>query len=345
MSASPTQTRSGPTPGLLESYLEKKSIRTLMNVLELYQFGREAIVPSNAGRAVYAPYFRDDTAAAGIIDESVALNLSGMSALTVSGNMSEYVKGFGFGRLLLATKAISLIEEGTAQLMNAVGRSWEDNILGAISNADALSAASWVAGDRVTAYNNVLNTTIMKASAFSKAAAILENKFNVGYTEFGGAFGAVVSPVHADHLRVNINTGTTSGMARNINFESQSMGRTGVYKNNVLGNLFNVRISVSQHSALSLTQGTNGMSTNAAQSTGRQAMVFAPESFFVAPLEAARPEIILHGLGSAGSSDPANRLASLTAYGVFDAFTNDTIRADRLVAIVAGTTDPSSGIG
>ncbi len=341
MSASPTQTRSGPTPGLLEQYLEKKAIRTLLNVLELYQFGREAIVPSNAGRAVFAPYFRDDSAAAGVIDESVGLTLSGMSALTVSGNMSEYVKGFGFGRLLLATKAISLIEEGTGQLMNSVGRAWENNILGAISNCDALSAAAWLAGDRVTAYGSVLNTTIMKASAFSKAAAILEGNLNVGYTEFGGAFGAVVSPIHADHIRVNINVGTNSGMARNLNFESQSMGRTGVYKNNVLGNLFNCRISVSAHSAKSVAFNVSGMSNVSTQSTGRQAMVFAPESFFVAPLEAARPEIILHGLGSAGSADPANRLASLTAYGVFDAFTNDTIRASRLVAIVAGTTDPS----
>lgn len=340
-----TTTGSGPDFSLLEKYLEKKAVLTLLPNLELYQFGREAIVPSNTGREIFAPYWQDGIAtnAAPVRTETAAIGVSAMSALNVSGNLSEYAKAVGFSRMLWQTKSLPILEEATKQLMHSLARGWENRIQSIISDMGPLSANSWLAGDRTTVYNSVANGTFTRASVFSLAAAKLASNFNPGYAEFGGRYGAVIHPIVADQLRTN--TSGAGGGAVRLTFEQQSMNMTNVFRNNAIGDLFGCRLFESPFSAKGINRSSDAGMSDGAGNGGYLNYVFAPEAFFVAPLANARPEIILHGFGSGGTSDPANRLSTLAVYGVFEAFTYSTgsVRAKRMIAICSGDSTATLG--
>ena len=333
-----TKSTSGRRISLLELYLAKKAVLTLLPSLELYQFGREAIVPANGGREIFVPFWIDDFTAAGVLTEGTAVVTSDLVACSVSGMLSEYGMAAGFSRLLWQTKSLPILEEATKQLMQSLARGWEDRIQTAISATDTISALSWLAGDRTTAYNEVLATTMMKASVFSKAASMLASGNNPGYAEYGGRYAAVIHPISKDQLATNISANL------HLQMTQQSMNQTGIFRNNVIGDLFGCRIFESPYSAKSIADASGGMSDKT-DATGFLSYVFAPEAFFVAPLANARPEIILHGFGSAGSSDPTNTLSTLAAYGVFDAFTYvlGSDRAKRMIWIASGNSQATDG--
>ncbi len=322
---------SGPDYALLSIFLSNKALLTLLPNLELYQYGREAVVPEGAGKEIYLPRFFDRSTAAGSLAESTTsatIVTSAMSAATLTGNLVEYGKAIGLGRFLWSTKNLPLLEEATKQLMVSIGKAWESDIQVVICSNATMSAASTVrAGGGID--GSVTEGLSLKPRAISEASTILANKFNPGFTEFGGAYGGVISPTGKHHLLVNTSSGTQ------ISFEQQSMNMTSSFRNSVMGNLFNVRLSVSAFST-KFVHATHGMSES---NSGILNYIFAPEAFAVAPLAVARPEIILHGFGSGGVSDPLNRRATIGAYGVFDSFTDVTnVLAVRAIHLVHGIT-------
>ena len=309
---------------LLSRFLERKAVLTLLPNLELYQWGREAIVPAGEGIEVYAPYFVDQSDSAGSLAEATALANSNMSAGNFSGTLAEYPKSFEFTRFFWSTKSIPILAETTRQLMVSIAKGWESKIQSVISDGGPMSAASWVSPDTATTYTNIKESTKIKAGALSKASKVLASKYVPGYQHLAGEYAGVFHPNATHHLRTNLSGGT------HISPESQSMNMTDMFRRKTAGSLFNIRIHESAWSAKSIYE-INGMSEGC---SGYLNYIFGPESFFVSPLANGRPEIIMHGFGSGGSSDPANRKATLAAYSVFTAFAGKL--ADRCVQIPVG---------
>lgn len=326
--ATVTLTTSGPDFSLLEKYLQKKAALTLLPNLELYQFGREAIVPPGSGKEVFAPRWFDASTATGSVAESAAVGTSDMSAGNYSGSLLEYPKAFKFSRFLWATKSLPMLEETTKQLVVSNAKAFESRIQDVISTASTLSDNGMLlspTGGTEIATKDVAETSRLKARVLSTARTKLINKYNPGFTEFGGNFAGVFHGNATHDLRTNLSGGAT------LTLERSSMNITAPFRGNMIGDLFNIRIFESSWSAKAI-HATNGMSES---NSGYLNYIFAPEAFYVAPLATARPEIILESFETA-KLDAARRFATLAVYQVFDAFKGD--RVNRMVQIPVGAT-------
>jgi len=311
-----------PDLTILPKYLSKRAILTLLPNLELYKFGREAMVAGGNGKECYIPAFVDDTLSdAKVASEGTHPTVRVLDADRITGTLVEHADAIGFGRFLWNTKSVPLLEEATKQLMVSIGKSWESVIKGVIEQE---GKAPWVVGD-VSDYNatksvfppGVSDGALLTPQAFSAASTILAQNNNPGFEEFGGMYGAVIHPVGAHHLKSYVSqTSTNAGLS----FRADSMNRMDMFRGRPKMELFNVVIYESPFSPRTVATATVefGFSNSAAGYVG---FVFAPEAFAVSPLSVSKPEIIMHGFGSAGTKDPANQDATIAAYAPFIAFT------------------------
>lgn len=326
--ATHTMTTGTQRYSFLTKYMRRRALVTLQPNIELFRFGVEAIVPGGEGTHVFAPFYYDRSQAAGTFHESAIPGASAMSGHFFSASLAIFERVFRFTRHFWGTKTLtSMLEETTTQLTVSLAKGYEGAIQGVISNGATMSAISWVAADGATAYASVLDTTLLKARAFSIARKILRKRNCGGYSSLNNRFAAVINPTGVHHLTTALSGGLQ------LTMERASMNNTDAFRTAMVGDLFNCRIIESEYSSKAVFA-TNGMS---AANSGYLGYVIAPGAFFVSPLAVAMPSVVIQGFGSGGSTgDPTNKIASIAVTGTFAAFKGPAAQA----ATASATTKP-----
>lgn len=332
------QTASNTFGAFLPNYWDAVLGENLYPNLTFYAFGTKRQIPRNFGLTIKIPRFKKKSGVVGVwntaSEGNAVLGTVGTSRATsefVSGTLKQFIGVYRHSDLVVMTALSDVVNLSLKDIARDLALQMDTHIRDQISGtgtAIKLAAAS------------VATANIIKASSFLKAAALLDGNNNP--RPAGGAYPAVIHPFQQADLQGQL----TGNAWIEINKFKGDMEPEMLYRGE-LGRLFGCAITTSTN--VNRVLGASSLKFNlSAGASGYQDYVFAPESYYVTEISDMTAKTYVKQLGSAGTFDPVNTVATVGAKVFFTAIPATWLNSSgsansevRMVRIQAGGVTPS----
>lgn len=337
----------------LRSTAEKSRFRNY----EFRQFGTHTIQPAYSGRTVYIPVFESTDGAeatAGAYGNKSAESERGQGTIANTaegatfsprafafqsrqGTIDRYEDGFGISKEFAATATLRRYLERGAQFLNVgLAQTEEDLIQEAlfwksgqygVELKDGTTAGEEFIlvefdGDTDGTWGLLAASEAIVPEALAVARKELRVRNNPGFEQLDGKYAAILSPRQVYNLITNVST-------NQLRFEQDSMNMTGNFRNNVIGDLFGIRVFESSNVPSGAGTVTDDPITG--EVAWELGCVLAPDAFYVVEHETLNPQLYYEGFDTGGVANPTHNRATLAMDYMTGAFAGDC--ANKLVVI------------
>ena len=323
--ASPTITSATQFMG---RYYDRFFLDNLYPDLYLWQFGDKRRVPPNSGKVINFSRYKKLTHA-GAITEGTIVNPSSMSATRVSGTLAGNAVAVSHNDFLIMTGISDIVSDSVREVARALALRIETVIRSTVSAGGTILGASNAAiiGGVAPKLDAVGIGFQVRATDVIKMVTKLRK--NDAKTFPDGNFVGIGHPNFFHDLQ----TLTSAGNWIDVNKYATNNTVDQIYRGEI-GRLYGVRWVES--SVMPKLLGGAGNSANTGLSgvggSGYHAWVLGPGAYGVVELDGGSAKTFIKQLGSGGTNDPVNQLATVGAKIYFTAVDMDT--TNRMIRLV-----------
>ena len=283
--------------------------------LYLYQWGEKRTVDPRSGTTFYIPRWKKEANVPFANTEGTVIGTCPISAQYLSGTLKQFAGAHKHSDVVIQTALSSAIEGSVRELGKFMAKKIDTHIRDQVS-----AAGTFVGGSGVTASANIINTSVLKMSDTIKAEVTLDSNDNYKFPD--GYYAGILHPKVSYDLKVQTSVGGWIDVHKYDDPETLYRGE--------IGRAYGIRW-VSSTNVKRLLSGLSVASTS-----GYRNMVFAPGAYHVVELNGMNAKTYIKGLGSAGTADPVNQIATVGAKVFFQAVANtlDT----RQIRLITGST-------
>jgi len=333
----PLTRTAGPSIGtFLPVYWDAVLGENLYPNLTFYAFGTKRQVPRNFGLSIKIPRLRKRS---GVVTQwssasegnAIIGSVPTCAAQSefVSGTLKQFIGVYRHSDVMIMTALSDIIDLSLKDIARDLALQMDTHIRDQISGVGAK-----VFGGGTSQATGTLQT--IRSTSFLKASALLDGDNNP--RPAGGHYPAIIHPYQQFDLQAQL----TGNSWLEVNKYKGSEEPENLYRAE-LGRLFGCVLTTSTN-IKRLLGTTSNKGLSAASSSGWQAMVLAPEAYYVTEISDMTAKTFVKQLGSAGAIDPANTLATVAAKVFFTAIpaawattSGSTVTSERRqVRIIAG---------
>lgn len=285
---------------LIPNYWSTKLVDNLYANLYYYQFGDPRPLPRNFGTSIKFPRIisKNLTWTEGTADAAshgLAVATSALSSGFVSGSLRQFDFAYRHTDIVLMTALSDVVDLSVAEISRQGAKKVDT------TTRDAMSASGlFVGGSAAANSQSVKTTSILKTSDLLKAAVLLDSYNNPRPAD--GHYPFITHPKAMYDLQ-----STLSQNAWLMVNQYNPAGLEKLYRGE-MGKIFGVKLVTSSN----VKRLAAGLSV--ASSSGYRSHMFAPNAFYTTTLEGGRAaEVIIKPLGSGGTADPTNKIATVGA--------------------------------
>ena len=294
-------TTSGAISLMMPKYWDDLLLDNLYPQLYFYQFGEKRRVPQGSGKTFYIPRWKKVATARGLTDGTPTYTCS-MSAQFLSGTLTAFGDAYKHSDFVVMTALSSVIEGSLREISKGIAKQIDDHIKFRISSAGTIRNA---AGGAATATGD---TTALVIKDVIHGATTLEN--NDAFKFPDGMFAGILHPKQVYDLK----TQASASQGNWVDIHKYTSAVENIYRGEV-GRLFGVRfVATSNVRVLSLADSA----LSAGKATGYQGLILSPGAYHVVELDGAMAQTYIKGLGSAGTADAINQVATVGAKVYFE---------------------------
>lgn len=327
MAATPGTTLLAATNKILPEFYDDLLMDNLYPQLYYYQFGEKRRVPVASGKNFFIPRFKKADIVGSVTEGSV-IDACAISAQRISGVLTSFAGAYLHSDLLVMTSLSSVVEGALREISKNIASDIDEHIRDQLTAVQATAAGgsgfAFVGGNGVTSSNSVALASVIRANELIKSEVLLDAADNFRFPD--GTYAAILHPKQTFDLQAS----QISAAGSWVDINKYTSNVESIYRGEI-GRMYGCRVVTSTKSKRLLLG-----SHMSGSSSGYMAHVFAPGAYHVVELEGGNAQTYVKGLGSAGTADPVNQLASVGAKVFFQAVANtlDT----RRVQIHTGAT-------
>ncbi len=278
--------------GNLYSYYHKLLLETAKKKLRLWGLGKQKIHPKGYGTDSYMLKFGHVAASSNQLSEGVVPNSATIKTNKYTITVKQYGQYLALSDFLVMTAIDPVLEDISEELGYTAALSTDtiirDNLI-----ANATTNLQYV-GAGNTVDNDISATEIFTLQDVIKCTRILRGTDAPMFD--GDSYVWLVHP----YIAVDIMSDTSAGGFIDLNKYTETL--SGKPLNGELGKGYGARIIESSN----VTSAANGSGVNVYRS-----MVFAKDAFAVTSFDKDHIDLIVKQMGSAGSADPLNQIATV----------------------------------
>jgi N4-gp56 family major capsid protein len=294
---------STPQTELVAEYYDKFLLDNLYPDLYFYQFGDKKRVPGGMGKVVHwTRYDKIPVSRTAALVEGTALYQSGMSASRVSATLAGLGIVVKHSDFIIMTGISDVVTDSIYEASKAMALKMDNVTRGAISAAGSIWGGSHHKG---TVVGVTCTTPLIAANVIQVATKL--RKANAKTFPDGNFVGiAHPNPIH------DLQTDSTTGAWLDVNkyATNETVGK--LYRGEV-GKMYGVRFLMSSDipklCTAAAATGVNGFSSSGG--SGYNTFIFGPGAYGVVELDGGGAKTFVKQLGSAGTSDTLNQIATV----------------------------------
>ena len=296
--------------------------------LYLYQFGEKKTLPAGQGKVVYfTKYTKLSLTADAAISASLVALTEGtaatpgvISATRLTATAQGYGAAVGLSDFLIMTAINDTVTGALGEVSKVLALRMEQVIEGTLSAQGTIIRGSAVAANAVTTATPIFATDIIRSVTTLRSTD--------AKTFPDGNFVGRFHPNQIHQLQTDTKTG---GWIDVVKYTS-NVDRA--YRGEI-GQLYGVRAVMSSNVPLVVSDANNSVALTAgALGSGYMAYIFGPGAYGVVDLEGGSASTYVKQLGSGGTSDPLNQLATVGARVYFAALNID--QTNRFIRLIGG---------
>ncbi len=290
--------------------------------LYYYQFGTKRQIPRNFGTSIKIPRFRKKNIVAQLAgipgaSEGRIVGTSPAASDFISGTLKQFAGAYEHTDIVIMTALSDIIELSLRDIARDLAQDMDQHIEFQLSGVGQA-----VRGNNGATDGAVATAHSLRARDLLKSAVILDKNNNPRPPD--GHYPAVLHPQQIFDLQTSLSANDWLEVNK-----STSSSQTEMIYRGEMGRIFGTRIVTSTNNKQFL--GT-GISTGA---SGFRSYVLAPDSYYVTEISDMTAKTFVKQLGSGGTSDPVNQIATVGAKVFFTAiaanWTATEIRIARLL--------------
>lgn len=317
-------TAQGATPfgAFMPSYWDSVLGENLYPNLYMYQFGTKRQIPRNFGIDIKIPRTTKRALVTEITsgNEGTVIGTSPLSSQFISGTLKQFAGAYRHSDVVIMTALSDVIELSLRDIARDLAKKMDTHV------RDVLSAkGGFVGGGAGLSEGGVQTAHVLTSTNLLKAAVLLEDADNPRPPD--GHFPIITHPLAIFDLQASL----TGNSWLEINKYGSEGTVQNIYRGEV-GRIFGARIVTSTN--VKRVLGVNEMSATA---SGYRSMMFAPDAYYVTEVSDMTAKTFVKQLGSAGSLDPVNQVASVGAKVMFTAIAADWGSERRMIRLVHGS--------
>lgn len=282
--ASPTTT--AQLTAFMPQYWDQVLGENLYPNLYFYQFGTKRSVPRNFGTSIKIPRIKKNRIVTSLTEGTI-VGTCPISDQFISGTMAQYGGAYKHSDVLIMTNLSDVIELSLIEIARDIARRIDRSV------RNALSANGFVISDAL-ASNPIKPTHIMEA------VVRLDSSDNPRPPD--NHFPAIIHPTQVFSLQNNLSGGAWLDV---IKYTEGNVNRAYIGE---VGKLYGARFTTSNN--------IRRRALSAALS-GVENYMFAPDAYYVSEISDMTTKTIVKQLGSGGTSDPLNQIATVGAKAYF----------------------------
>jgi len=306
---------------LVPTYYDRLLLDNLYPDLYLWQFGEKRKVPPNSGKTILFNKWTKLTLG-NFVTEGTPIGTCAMSASLVSTTLSGFALAVKHSDFLVMTAISDVIAGSVQEVSKSLALKIDSRIRQVISGLGTQITACVVSVAGSAVVGKLKNGDRLKAREVVRSLRTLN--VNNAKTFPDGFFGMVLHP----YQLWDIQGDTSTGGWIDINKYASNDTVQNLYRGEV-GQLYGFRVVRS-------TNVKAGLAASPASAANSAYMGFAmgPGAYGVVELDEGSARVFVKQLGSSGTADPVNQLATVGAKIYFSAVNLDC--TNRLVTISSG---------
>ena len=295
---------------MLPKFWDDTLLDNLYPQLYFYQFGEKRRVAPNSGTTFYIPRWKKQSIVAQNT-EGAAVGICPMSAQYLSGTLDQFAGAYRHSDIVVMTALSSVIEGSLREISKDIANKIDTHIRLTTSAAGKFVGG----GDAGFSAANVASDCKLTASNIIRSEVTLDANNNFRFPD--GTYAGMLHPTQVYDIQTNTSTGNW------IDINKYTAGVENIYRGEI-GRMYGVRFVVSTNvkdrpvsdSAFS------AIASYSAHLSGKQALIVAPGAYHVVEIDGGMAQTYVKGLGSAGTADPCNTLATVGAKVFFQCVAN-----------------------
>ncbi len=301
--------------------------------LYLYQFGIKRQVPTNFGVSIKIPRLKKQNIVGlhAASSEGQVVGTSPLSSQFISGTLRQFAGAYRHSDIVIMTALSDVIELSLRDISRDIARRMDTHIENQLS---AIGGAIFAQGAANAAA--VKQASIIRATDLLRGSVRLDGGDNPRPPD--GHYPFVTHPFAIFDLQNTI----SDNAWLEINKYGSDAQVQHLYRGEI-GRLFGARLVTSTNASHTAGIGSNGtLGELSVGISGYRSLMFAPDAYYVTEISDMTAKTFVKQLGSAGSLDPVNQIATVGAKVFFTALAaNWDTNEDRMMRIYHGGRTPS----
>lgn len=294
----------------MQTYYDKLLLEGLEKNLVYYPLGDKKSIPRNAGKVIYFTKYTKFSANTTAITEGTVPDSISLSSANISATLSSWGDYVVEADLLTMTAIDNVIKSAVKELGYRARLTIDTLVRNVLS-----AGGTTVYGGTAAALSDVDASDTVSATNIRKAVRTLQNADVQTHSK--GLYQGVIHP----YVGYDIMSATTAGNWLDVlKYTTQTPANA-----NEVGTLFGVRFQSTTNVATT-TSGTSGAATAYYNS------IIGDGAFGVVNIAGGALKSYVKQLGSAGSADPLNQLASIGYKITFATKELDSVRHIKLIS-------------
>ena len=295
---------------MLPKFWDSLLLDNLYPQLYMYQLGEKRRVPQGSGTTFYIPRWTKQNIVANETEGAV-VGTCPMSAQFLSGTIKFFTGAYKHSDVVVMTSLSSVIEGSLREISKDIAKKIDTHIRLKTSAAGVFVGG----GDAGTASASVGSADTILPRNIIQAETTLDANDNFRFPD--GTYAGIVHPAQVYDLQTNISANAWSDINKyTANVEN-------IYRGEI-GRMFGVRFITSSNAKKRPVADSafSAIASYSAHNSGYQALIVAPGAYHVVELDGAMAQTYVKGLGSAGTLDPVNQMATVGAKVFFECVAN-----------------------
>ena len=304
-------------PHLVGKFYDRLLLDNLYPDLYFYAFGEKRKLPANSGKTIFFNRWVKLSAAAAVTEGTV-ITTSGMSATFVSATVAGYAIAARHSDFVVMGAISDVVAGAVQEVSKSLALAIDNQCRLQLSTGGTGVFASGTASGSLQAANRLTAKDVLRTLRTM-------NTNNVK-TFPDGFYGGILHPYQI----WDVQSDTATGGWIDVNKYASNDTVQNLYRGEV-GQIYGIRV-VRSSNVKALT-GVGGMSAaGTSGECGFQGQIVGPGAYGVVELDEGSARVFVKQLGSGGTSDPANQLATIAAKVYFAVAKLDNNRRVRLVS-------------
>lgn len=288
----------GPTisselTAFLPNYWDTVLGENLYPNLYFYQFGTKRTVPRNFGNTIKIPRLQKQNIVTSVGTEGVIIGTCPISDEFISGTMTQFAGAYKHSDVLVMTALSDVIELSLIDIARDLAKRMDTHVRDTISGTGtAISASASIA------------TTILKPADIIEAVVTLDTADNPRPAD--NHYPCIIHPKTVYDIQTNLSGGAWLDVTKYHDANDR------LYIGEV-GRMYGARFITSSN--ILQTQSLSAAISGACN------FMFAPDSYYVTEISDMTAKTYVKQLGSSGTADPVNQIATVGAKVYFGVVT------------------------